>query len=205
MPLNEYFFTDQVAEPIMETEAAKTVSKGIHSIKNDVVGITGNAYFAEYNTKDVRDQKKKDLMAKRKQHVKVGPDGLPLVGGPVQADESSTGVVMHKSSRLVEAWDKFKSESSIGQSWYSYKKSLQEKDTPLLQFWRNLKESTKSEESEGAKVVRLIRTVDPAFEQNAFLDEVAHFIIPELLEANLLANVKVLKEWVTEAVQIYLM
>jgi import inner membrane translocase subunit TIM44 len=185
----------------METEAAKTVSKGIHSIKNDVVGITGNAYFAEYNTKEVREQKKKELMAKRApKQVRLGPDGLPLIEGPVKADEESTGIVMHKSSRLAEAWSKFKSESAIGQTWYSYKRNLEEKDSPLLQFWRNIRESTKSEESEGAKVVRLIRTVDPTFEQNAFLDEVAHFIIPELLEAYLLGNEKVLKEWVTEGV-----
>jgi import inner membrane translocase subunit TIM44 len=184
----------------METEAAKNVSKGIHSIKNDVVGITGNAYFAEYNPKEVREQKKKELMAKRAQQIRRGPDGLPLVEGPVQADEQSMGIVMHRSSRLSEAWNKFKSESSIGQSWYSYKRSLEEKDSPLLQFWRNIKESTKSEESEGAKVVRLIRTVDPAFEQNEFLNEVAHFIIPELLEAYLQANDAVLKEWVTEGV-----
>ena len=184
----------------METEAAKSVSKGIHQLKNDVVGITGSAYFAEYNSKEVRDQKKLELQQLKQKNVRIGANGLPLSDGPVQADEESSGLVMHKSGRLSEAWSKFKSESAIGQSWHSYKRSVEESDSAVVRLWRSFRENTTMGESEGAKVVRLIRTLDSTFDPNDFMNEAAHFIIPELLEAYLQGNEKILQEWVTEGV-----
>lgn len=55
-------------------------------------------------------------------------------------------------------------------------------------------------ETETAKVIRAFKTVQPDFDQHFFLKEVANYIIADLLEAYLSADVKTLKEWATEGV-----
>ena len=55
-------------------------------------------------------------------------------------------------------------------------------------------------ETETAKVIRAFKTVQPDFDQHFFLKEVANYIIADLLEAYLSADVQTLKEWATEGV-----
>lgn len=56
-------------------------------------------------------------------------------------------------------------------------------------------------ETETAKVIRAFKTVQPDFDQHFFLKEVANYIIADLLEAYLSADVNTLKEWGTETVR----
>ncbi|KAJ3320267.1 protein translocase subunit [Boothiomyces sp. JEL0866] len=190
--------TQKVAEPILETKAAKTVAKGVDSIKKDVVGIAGNAYFAEYKPKDVRDKEKEELMAKRKVANPADEFGIPRVEGPIEENADASGVVLHKSSKFNEAWEKFKQDSPIAQKLFSFSKTLEENDSSVMRFWRNLREKTVIEESETVQVIRAIRAVEPTFNQNDFLQETAHFVIPDLLEAYLKGEEALLQEWLTE-------
>ncbi|KAJ3270891.1 protein translocase subunit [Terramyces sp. JEL0728] len=191
--------THKVADPIMETKAAKTVAKGVDSIKKDVVGIAGNAYFAEYKPKEIREKEKEELLAKRKAVNPTDEFGIPRVEGPIEENEEASGVVLHKSSKFNETWEKFKQDSPIAQKLFSFSKSMEENDSAVLRFWRNLKEKTVMEESETVKVIKAIRSVDPTFNQSEFLQETAHFVVPDLLDAYLKADEAVLQEWLTEA------
>lgn len=58
-------------------------------------------------------------------------------------------------------------------------------------------------ETETARVIRAFKTVQPDFDQHFFLKEVANYIIADLLEAYLSADVQTLKEWGTEGVWIF--
>ncbi|KAJ3259082.1 protein translocase subunit [Boothiomyces macroporosus] len=190
--------TQKVAEPILETKAAKTVAKGVDSIKKDVVGIAGNAYFAEYKPKEVREKEKEELLARRKVVNPTDEFGIPRVEGPIEENEEASGVVLHKSSKFNVAWEKFKHDSPIAQKLFSFSKSLEENDSSVMRFWRNLREKTVVEESETVQVIKAIRAVEPTFNQNDFLQETAHFVIPDLLEAYLKGEEELLQEWLTE-------
>ena len=58
--------------------------------------------------------------------------GLPIKSEQIKADDESSGLVMHKSGRLAEAWNKFAAESPIGQALYNYSRKLEENDSPIL-------------------------------------------------------------------------
>jgi import inner membrane translocase subunit TIM44 len=183
----------------METKTAKTVASGIHQIKKDVVG-TRHAYFAEYRPKEVRDKEREELLKSKQPQVSKNQFGLPQVEGPVAANEEDTGIVMHRQSKLSAAWDKFKTESKIGQALHSYSRNMEESDNPVLRMWRNWKENSVSSEPETVKVIKAFRTVEPLFEQNEFLKELANFMIPDILDAYLTANVADMQAWTTEGV-----
>ncbi len=182
----------------MDTEAAKKVGSGIKFVKKDVMGVTGSAYFAEYKPKEVRDKLRQEIEESRQKGPRIGADGLPQIDGPIEANEESTGIVMHKSGRIAEAWANFKKESPLFQKLSFVGREMEENDSLLFRFFRNLKEKTTFDESETTKVIKQFQTVDSKFNQHSFLEEAAHFIIPELLEAYLKQDIKLLKEWVNE-------
>jgi import inner membrane translocase subunit TIM44 len=165
-----------------------------------VVGVTGNAYWAEYESKEVRDQKRAELSKLKEKKVAIGPDGLPISQKAISADEESSGIVMHKSGRLAAAWEKFKNESPVGQSLHNYSRSIEESDNLILRAFRAVKDKFKSDESDAVKVVRAFKSLDPEFSTDEFISELAHFIIPELLEASLQGDRSVLSEWLSEGV-----
>ena len=70
----------------------------------------------------------------------------------------------------------------------------------IRRFWRSLQASTTFTETETSRVIRAFKAVQPDFDQHYFLKEVANYIIADLLEAYLSADVKSLKEWGTEGV-----
>ncbi|KAI5476194.1 mitochondrial inner membrane translocase subunit TIM44 [Pseudohyphozyma bogoriensis] len=53
-------------------------------------------------------------------------------------------------------------------------------------------------ETETAKVVRMIKEVDPAFTTEGFLRELREYIVPEMVDAFVNADQKTLKEWCSE-------
>lgn len=55
------------------------------------------------------------------------------------------------------------------------------------------------EENETARVVRWMKTLDPDFQMEAFLRELREYIVPEIIDAYTSADLKVLKEWTSEA------
>ena len=105
---------------------------------------------------------------------------------------------LHKSGKFAEAWGSFKRESPLFQKLSSVKRGMEENDSAFLRFFRNLKEKTTFDETETTKVVKAFKAVDTEFTQHAFLNEAAHFIIPDILEAYLKQDAKTMKEWVNE-------
>ncbi|KAJ3373456.1 Multifunctional pyrimidine synthesis protein CAD [Kappamyces sp. JEL0680] len=188
----------KVAEPILDTKAAKMVGSGIHQIKKDVMG-TRNAYFAEYRPKEERDREKQELLAEKQKNIKLDEFGLPQGSSQIKPDDEATGMVMHRSSRLAAAWEDFKTKSPLGQTLHSYKRSVEESNNPLLRAWRNLKEKTTVNETETARVVRAFKQVQHDFDQHVFLKEAANFMIADILDAYLKGDKAVLAQWGTEA------
>jgi hypothetical protein len=117
----------------MDTKVAKSVAFGIHQIKKDVIG-TRNAYFAEYRPKEERERERLEFQAdkKKKSHITLDKNGLPIKSEHIEADHDASGIVMHRSGKLAEAWNKFAAESPIGQALHNYSRKLEENDSPIL-------------------------------------------------------------------------
>lgn len=56
------------------------------------------------------------------------------------------------------------------------------------------------EENETAKVVRWMKTMDPDFQMEAFREELREYIVPEVVDSYVYADLKTLKGWCSEAV-----
>lgn len=184
----------------METRAAKTVASGLYQIKKDVVGTSRNAYWAEYRPKEVRDKEKAEMLEEKAKFIPKNEFGIPLSQSPTLPDEVSSGIVMHRSGRLAEAWEKFKTDSFLGQTMHGYKRSMDESENPMLRMWRDWKERSVANEPETVRVIRAFKTIEPDFDQHSFLREAANFMIADILDAYLKGDAEVLREWGTEAV-----
>lgn len=203
----------KVAEPILDTQAAKAVASGVSSVKKEIVDSSSSAYFAEYRPKEIRDQERMERAQKmQEEQVKrlstagtANPgnsiQSLAAMSGPVAADkDAGESVVLHRSSRLANAWSSFKDSSPVAQKLFAVKRGLEESDHPILERVREWMAKTKFEESEEARVIRAIREVDPTFRKDTFLKEMTLYTIPDILEVVLREDAKALKEWCSERV-----
>ncbi|KAJ3038326.1 protein translocase subunit [Rhizophlyctis rosea] len=190
--------TQKVAEPVLDTKAAKLVGKGIKEIKKNVVDTGSSAYFAEYVPREERERLK--LEAQRELAAKN-----PLLPGStnpqrvVTADPNAgTNVVQHRSSRMAEAWRKFKEDSPVAAKLFAARRSYEESDNPLVERVRDFFSSSAFDETEEAQVIRAFKQVDPFFRKDKFLKDATTMMIPEIMEAYLKGEAHVLKEWCSE-------
>lgn len=58
------------------------------------------------------------------------------------------------------------------------------------------------EETETAKVARMFKELDPTFQQEQFLNELREYIVPEIVDALVSADLTTLKQWLSEAVSV---
>ncbi|KAJ3280460.1 protein translocase subunit [Borealophlyctis nickersoniae] len=191
--------TQKVAEPILDTQAAKIVEKGIKQIKKNVVDTGSSAYFAEYKPREVRERERAEQIAEQSGGIPIGIPGVVNPHRVVAADpEAGASVVTHRSSRLAESWRKFKEESPIAQKLFSVRRGFEESDHPLVERVRDFFTSAAFEETEQAQVVRAIKVVDPSFRLDKFLKEATTYMIPEIMEAYLKGEAHILRDWCGE-------
>lgn len=83
--------------------------------------------------------------------------------------------------------------------------SYRESENPLISMSRGVTNGLHRffiEENETARVVRWMKTLDPDFQMEAFLRELREYIVPEVVDAFVSADIKTLKEWTSEAVSL---
>lgn len=190
--------SQQIAEPILDTQAARTVGKGISQIKKDVIGSASNAFYQEYKPREERMRERQEMIQDRK--IVRGANGLPVKRGPVAANDEAMGIELHQGSRIASAWSKFKSESELGQRLFGFTQKIDETDSPFMNRVRGIRGSFNMNENETATVVRALRQVDPEFSEHAFLKEVTQFTAPDLIEAYLGGDLATLRIWCGERV-----
>lgn len=80
--------------------------------------------------------------------------------------------------------------------------SYQESDSPVVSSLRSITSTIGGwfEENETARVIRLMRELDPDFNMEAWTRELREYIVPEVVDAYLSADRESLKEWCGEAV-----
>jgi import inner membrane translocase subunit TIM44 len=78
----------------------------------------------------------------------------------------------------------------------------QESESPLVSTVRSVTSTVGGwfDENETAKVIRMVRALDPDFKMDTFQKELREYIIPEVVDAYLGADKETLKMWCGEAV-----
>lgn len=87
------------------------------------------------------------------------------------------------------------------QSVFGLKSVYQESENPLISTARNITDRVAGffAENETAMVIKKVRTMDPAFQMETFLQELREYILPEVLDAYVKGDVETLKLWLSEA------
>lgn len=87
------------------------------------------------------------------------------------------------------------------QSVFGLKSVYQESENPLISTARSITDRVAGffAENETAMVIKKVRTMDPAFQIETFLQELREYILPEVLDAYVKGDVETLKLWLSEA------
>lgn len=172
---------DKVVEPVTKTKAYKDVSEVFNE---------GSSSYGLYESKEERLKRREKELAKKPKLVKKNDEaGNALVATDVKPTSSFKENL------------KIKPNSSIGKLLLILREKWEEAENPLLVLIRTIlnKIGGLFAETEAAKVVKQFRELDPNFTSFAFQKQLREYIVPELVEAYIQGDEKVLKTWLSEA------
>lgn len=124
----------------------------------------------------------------------------------IEANESATGVELHKDSVWSSSWQNFKDNNSYVNKLFDLKTKFDESDNPLARGARLFTEKLSDvfggmfQRSELSDVLTEICKLDPSFDRTAFLKFCEKDIIPNVLEAMVRGDLEILKDWCHEGV-----
>ncbi|KAK3341141.1 hypothetical protein B0T25DRAFT_557485 [Lasiosphaeria hispida] len=175
---------DKATKPIRETEAYQNVK--------NVVDDGSSSRYGGWVEKEER---------KRRREQVEKQNGVHAQGVPQEDPEAGTNVTLHKDAAWKEAWRDFRDSNKVVQGIFGMKNVYQESENPLISTARSITDRVAGffAENETAQVIKKLRTMDPNFQVEPFLQELREYILPEVLEAYVKADVETLKLWLSEA------
>ncbi|QLQ80534.1 hypothetical protein HG537_0D05350 [Torulaspora globosa] len=177
---------DESLEPVRQTKIYKDVS--------EVMDDGSSSRYGGFLTKEQRRLKREQdlLSGKRTRAVKGNEEaGTALVATNIEAKESF--------GKKVE---EFREKTLIGRALHRIKSKLwDESGNPLIVFLRKIfgKIGGFFAETEAARVLGQFKIMDSTFSNESFTKHLREYIIPEILEAYVKGDEKVLKKWLSEA------
>lgn len=188
------------SEPIRQTETYKVVSASVSEVLEDVGSNTRYGGFIEKEARRRRREARlkklgRDGMAKRPPKMAENPEaGENIV---LHANASAEPTTASSSSSMRDKLPKPISDwlANAGETY-------RESDNVFISMSRGVTNAFHRffvEENETARVVRWMKTLDPDFQMEAFLRELREYIVPEIVDAFVSADVKTLKQWTSEA------
>ncbi|CCD23212.1 protein translocase subunit TIM44 NDAI_0B01780 [Naumovozyma dairenensis CBS 421] len=177
---------DKSFEPVRKTQIYKDVS--------EVIDDGDSSRYGGFITKEERKLKReRDLASgKRQRAVKSNDEaGTALVATNIEAKESF--------GKKVED---FKEKTVVGKTMKTVKMKLwDESENPLIVTLRKISNKISGffDETESAKVYTQFKLMDTTFTNDGFTRHLRDYIVPEILEAYIKGDEKVLKKWFSEA------
>jgi len=179
----------RAAETISQTSAFQSATKTASQLKEELEShsLGGKVYRAPR------------VLRKRKESIE-GAEAKTI-----EADETSTGVEMHKDSRFSQSWQNFKDSNPVVNKFVDYRVKFEESDSPIARGARMLTDKVQDifgavfTRTELSETLTEIVKMDPTFEKEQFLKDCEADIIPNILEAISRGNLEVLEDWCYEA------
>jgi len=183
---------EKTTEPIRNTAAYKSLSQSIEEALDD----SGTAKHAGFEEKELRRRRRQLRLAKAGKESRMGKSAR------VKADpEAGASVVLHRSSARQQKWDDLKSTNPVLRKVAEMRQSFDESENPVVSGIRSVTQTIGSwfDENETAQVIRMMKAIDPDFQQGDFERELREYIVPEVVDAYLSADQESLKAWCGEA------
>jgi len=174
----------KVAEQLAQSDILKKTGEIVES---ELVRVDSKMYKAPAILKT-----RKDLAGKSEEKV-------------YSPDDTSTGMVLHKDSKWFEAWTSFKDNNQYVQKFFDLKSRYDESENIAVRSTKFLTDKVSSlfggmfTNSEIQQVLTEIHNLDPTFSVEDFLKFCRLEIIPNILEAMNVGNLKILEDWCHEA------
>ncbi|SPQ17833.1 ac3b7bf5-00a9-4cf5-a8ca-6faa5d147487 [Thermothielavioides terrestris] len=177
---------DKATKPIRETEAYKNVK--------DVIDDGSSSRYGGWVEKEER-RRRREL--REQMNKKNGVHNQVFEADP----NAGTSITVHKDAAWKEAWRAFRDQNKFVQGLFGMKTVYQESENPLISTARSITDRVAGffAENETAMVIKKLRSMDPAFKLEPFLQELREYILPEVLDAYVKGDVETLKLWLSEA------
>ena len=177
---------DESFEPVRQTQIYKDVS--------EVLDDGDSSQYGGFI-------KKEERKLRRERALQTGRHVRPVKGNE---DVGTALVATNIESResFGQRLEDFQEKTIIGQKLRLMKTKLwDENENPLIVMMRkvNNKVSGFFAETEAARVIRQFKLMDSTFDTLSFTRHMREYVVPEILEAYIKGDEKVLKKWLTEA------
>ncbi|KAH3664009.1 hypothetical protein OGAPHI_004723 [Ogataea philodendri] len=172
---------DHVIEPIRKTKTYQEVSQTLDE---------GASRYGLYETKEQRRLRRERELENKPKAIKRDEEaGTALVATNIKSESSIKDKI------------KIKPNSAIGRMLVMLREKWEEAENPLLVLIRTVMDKIGSffAETEGARVIKAFRELDPNFNTEALTKQLREYIVPEVLEAYITGDEKTLRLWLSEA------
>ncbi|KAH9443842.1 hypothetical protein Pst134EB_026233 [Puccinia striiformis f. sp. tritici] len=211
----------RIGEPIRQTEVYKVVEDTVDFSQ----GALRYGGYIEKEERVRRRQKRLERLAKSNPHSSIiketsssSPSTTTTTTVPneqypnvVENPDAPPALVLHStankddSSGTATMGSRMKATlSPIGfkEIWSSLQESYTESENPVIASVRSVTGFLRRnliDETETAKVIRLVKEVDPNFNYDGFLADLREFIIPDFVDSFVENDLKSIKLWTSEA------
>ncbi|KAM3720461.1 putative mitochondrial import inner membrane translocase subunit [Dirofilaria immitis] len=175
---------EKAAEQVGDNQLYQSVSSSVKVIKDEVDSIV-----------DVRMYTRPDQLRMRSAAYSTCADRI------VEANPNATGVELHKESKWYAGWKTFSENNAYYNKMLDWKMRLDESDNLAVRMVRSFTDKISSllgGHSEISEVLSEIQKVDPNFDKNEWLRFCEKEVIPNVLEAFIRGDLKILKDWCYE-------
>uniref|UniRef100_A0A915CD97 Mitochondrial import inner membrane translocase subunit TIM44 n=1 Tax=Parascaris univalens TaxID=6257 RepID=A0A915CD97_PARUN len=177
---------EKAAEQIGDTQIYQNVSQTVKAVKQEIDDIT-----------DVRMYSRPEQLKMRS----VAYSTSAYSDRVVEANPDATGVQLHKESRWYASWKEFSEKNVYFNKILDWKIRYDESENVAVRMLRGVTDritsvfTTKSEVSE---VLTEIAKIDPSFDKVEWLRFCEREVIPNVLEAFIRGDLKILQDWCHE-------
>jgi len=181
-------------EPIRNSTAYKALTEAVVEALDD----SGSSRHAGFEEKEARRERRRQRLLK----AGLSEGGLAGRAARTPANPSAgSSVVLHEDAISQEKWETLKAKNPLFRTMASLRQSFESSEHPIVSGMRSMSETVSSwfDENEMAKVIRMMRVLDPGFQMDVFQRELREYIIPEVVDAYLSADKEALQTWCGEA------
>jgi len=181
----------KTGQAIAESDAFNQITKGVKAAKEEFDESTMSR--ARYYQAPEKLRKRSDTSARAKDTRTY------------EADDETTGMVLHKDSKFYQSWQNFKDNNQYINKMFDLKVKYDESDNVVVRGSRFFTDKVGSlfgglfAKTEMSEVMTEICKIDQNFNQEKFLKICEREIIPNVLEALIRGDLDILKDWCFEA------
>ena len=176
----------KATDKLGDVPGLKSIEKGVELVKEEV-GVNDYVYRPPVK---LRKRKESDASVDR----------------IIEANDSATGVELHKDSAWSTSWQNFRDNNAYVNKLFDWKTKFDESDNPVVRGARFVTDKVSDvfggmfTRSELSDVLTEICKMDPNFDKTKFLYDCEKDIIPNVLEAMVRGDLEILRDWCHEGV-----